>query len=109
VQRRVGRADERRLVRPVVEEGALLVGEQVEGGRIDGSEPRAQDEQVRAGHRGGRIELQAAERLRGREDLRGGRRPGRHRAGQPLRLDRESSRGANRDVEAITGHGGSGG
>ena len=86
-------------MRPVLEQLAVLVDEPLELGLVETAEAAPHDEQVRAGDRAGRIELQAAQRAAHVEDLRAVRAAPRHGAVEALGAHREAAGGGDRDAK----------
>src|SRR3954454_1443348 len=87
------------LVRPVLEQRALLVGELGEARLVERAVAGEEHEQVRAGDHGGRVQLQATQRPRGlQQRLRIGA-LARERALQPLVANRQAAHGGGRDAE----------
>ena len=88
-----------RLVRPVLEQRAVRVRELLERALVERAVTGEQDEQVVAGDDRGRVELQAAQRADGVQQL-GGRRPAaRGRAVEALVADGEPADGLRRGAE----------
>ncbi len=93
VQRQVLGQDQRRLVRPELEQRTVAVDEPLEHGDVERPEPAEHDEQVRARHDARRVELQAAQRAADGGDRRGVGAPARARPGEPLVGQREAADG----------------
>jgi hypothetical protein len=98
-------------VRPVLEQGPVLVGELLEQRGIERAEAAEDDQQVVARDDAGGVELQAAQRAADVEDRLPVRPAARGGAVEPLRADGESAGGgegqaAHGRATIITGHDG---
>ena len=87
------------LVRPVLEERALAVGELLEQRLVEGAVAAEEDQQVVAGDDRGRVQLQAAQGPDGVEQVLGARLGAGRRPGEPLVADRQPADGGRIDLE----------
>ena len=99
VQREILGEHERRLVRPVLEQLAVVVRELLQQADVERAEAAEQHEQVRAGDGARGIELQAAQRTADVEDLLAARTAPRRRAVEALRGHGEPPRGGDGDFQ----------